>query len=126
MKRLILFIFLSSQTLGLFAQTEATSFNVGGLKVILRPTVKEVISVRMFYRGGVSNYSAADAGIEDLALSATTECGTKKYTKNAYKDLQDQYGIEIGGSSGYDFGTISMNCISKYFDQGWDLLTEAI
>lgn len=125
MKRFILNVFLLFLCADLFAQT-ATSFNVGGLKVILRPTVKEVISVRMFYRGGVSNYTADQAGIEDLALSATTECGTKKYNKNAFKDLQDQYGIEIGGSSGYDFGTVSMSCISKYFDQGWDLLTEAI
>jgi zinc protease len=124
MKRLIFFILFLSVTASIFAQT--TSFNVAGIKVIFRPTVKEVINVRMFYRGGVSNYTAAQAGIEDLALSATTECGTKKYNKNAYKDFQDQYGIEIGGSSGYDFGTISMNCISKYFDQGWDLLSEAI
>jgi len=126
MKRLLSSIFCLFITAALFAQSATTSFDVGGLKVILRPTVKEIISVRMFYRGGVNNYDASQAGIEDLALSATTECGTKKYNKNAYKDLQDQYGIEIGGSSGYDFGTISMNCISKYFDQGWDLLSEAI
>jgi zinc protease len=125
MKHIILYLFFSSLTIGIFAQT-ITSFDVAGIKVIFKPTVKEIISVRMFYRGGVNNYTASEAGIEDLALSATTECGTKKYNKNAYKDMQDQYGIEIGGSSGYDFGTISMHCISKYFNQGWDLFTEAV
>jgi zinc protease len=126
MKRLILYILLSTLTVTVFAQSPTTSFDVAGIKVILKPTVKEIISVRMFYRGGVNNYSAANAGIEDMALVAATECGTKKYNKNAFKDLQDQYGIEIGGSSVYDFGTISMNCISKYFNQGWDLFAESI
>ncbi|HCN83933.1 MAG TPA: hypothetical protein DIT07_10000 [Sphingobacteriaceae bacterium] len=126
MKRLILYILFSSLTVSVFAQSTTTSFDVAGIKVILKPTVKEIVSMRMFYRGGVSNYSAANAGIEDMALVAATECGTKKYNKNAFKDLQDQYGIEIGGSSVYDFGTISMNCISKYFNQGWDLFAESI
>lgn len=34
--------------------------------------------------------------------------------------------MEVTGSSGYDHGAISMNCISKYFNEGWDLFAEAV
>ncbi|WP_448697309.1 M16 family metallopeptidase [Mucilaginibacter sp. AW1-3] len=127
MKRLILtatLLFTGSITL--LAQQHTTSFDVEGIKVIFKPTVKDVISVRMYFRGGVSNYTAEQAGIEQLAIGGTTECGTKKYEANQFKDYADQYGIEIGGSADYDFSDINMICVSKYFNQGWDLFTEAV
>lgn len=108
------------------AQTKAISFNVKGLKVILRPTQKETISMSMYFRGGVVNYSAEQAGIENLALAAAASCGTKKYSVHDYKELADEYGISISGSSTTDYGTMRMSCISKYFDQGWKLFSDAI
>jgi predicted Zn-dependent peptidase len=126
MKRITINIFFLFITLGALAQTKATSFTVAGIKVIMKPTQKEVINVSMYYRGGVANYSADKAGIENLALEAATECGTKKYTKDAFKDREDSYGVEVEGASGYDSGNISMNCISRFFNQGWDLFAEAV
>src|SRR5215217_982163 len=108
------------------AQSTAIAFDVNGLKVILRPTQKETFSVSMFFRGGVMNYSPGQAGIEDLALAAAASCGTKNYSVDDYKELADEYGIGIGGSSSVDYGTISMSCISKYFDQGWKLFSDAV
>ncbi len=119
----ILFLFI---TLNALAQSKASSFDVAGIKVIMKPTQKEVISVSMYYRGGVANYQADKAGIENLALEAATECGTKKYNKDAFKDREDAYGVEVVGSSGFDSGTISMNCISRFFDQGWELFAQAV
>lgn len=126
LKFFLLYILFTSISIGAFAQSATTSFDVDGIKVIFKPTVKEIVNVSMFYRGGVSNYAADKAGIEDLALEATTECGTKKYNKNAFKDMQDKYGIEIGGSSGYDYGHIRFQAITKYFNEGWDLFSEAV
>lgn len=126
MKRIAVHIFFLFITLGALAQSRATSFDVAGIKVIMKPTQKEIISVSMYYRGGVSNYPASMAGIENLALAAATECGTKKFNKDAFKDREDAFGVEVSGSSGYDNGAISMNCISRFFDQGWDLFTEAV
>ncbi len=108
------------------AQTPTTSFNVDGIQVIFKPTVKEIINVSMYFRGGVTNYSSQKAGIENFALMAATECGTKLYSKNAFKNIQDEYGIAISGSSTYDYGTIELNCIAKYLNQGWKLFDEAI
>ena len=126
MKRIHLNIFFLFISVNLFGQSTATSFEVAGIKVILKPTVKEVIDVNMYFRGGVTNYPAAKAGLENLALAATTEAGTKKYNANAFKDRADTYGIDIGGSSGYDNGMISMTCISRFFNEGWDLFAEAV
>lgn len=115
-----------AQTTESVSTLTTTSFEVNGLKVIFKPTVKEVISVRMYYRGGNTNYSAGQAGIENFALKATTECGVKKYDANTFKDMADNYNINIGGSSTYDYGNISLNCVAKYFDLGWDLFSRAV
>jgi predicted Zn-dependent peptidase len=108
------------------AQTKAISFNVNGLKVILKSTQKETVSMSMFFRGGVMNYDAGRAGIENLALASAATCGTKNYSVVDYQELADEYGITISGSSTTDYGTISMDCISKYLDQGWKLFSDAV
>jgi zinc protease len=43
-----------------------------------------------------------------------------------HKKISDYYGIDIGIGAEYDYGDIDVDCISKYFDKAWDLLTEAV
>ncbi len=127
MKRFLLTVFSILAAFNtMFAQSPTTSFDVAGIKVIYRPTLKDIISVRMYFRGGVTNYTPEKAGIEQLAIGAATECGTKKYDANLFKDIADQYGIEIGGGAEYDYANIDMVCISKYINQGWGLFAEAV
>jgi len=126
MKQYILTLAFALFFLGAKSQTKAISFDVNGLKVILRPTQKETVSMSMFFRGGVMNYQPEQAGIENLALMAASSCGTKNYSVDDYKELADEYGIKIGGSSKTDYGIVSMECISKYFDQGWKLFSDAV
>ncbi len=108
-----------------FAQN-AEKFVVDGITVIMKPTVKDIINVSVYYKGGVTNYPAEKAGIENLALSGTTECGAGNYSTDAFKDKADKYGIFVSGNSTLDYGMISLNCISKYFNEGWDLLSSAV
>ncbi|MEO6520910.1 MAG: pitrilysin family protein [Mucilaginibacter sp.] len=119
---IVLFAVLTS----IQAQSETTSFDVGGIKVIFKPTQKNVINIRVYFRGGVTNYSSDKAGIEDLALEATTQCGTQKYSANAFRDTCEKYGVLMYGNSSYDYGYIQVNCISKYFNKSWDLFTQAL
>ncbi|PSR52514.1 hypothetical protein AHMF7605_02730 [Adhaeribacter arboris] len=121
---LILFISLLSFTAG--AQSATTTFTVNGLKVIFKPTQKETISVRMFYRGGVTNFSLAQAGLENLTLAAATTGGTQKYKEETFRDMADEYGIDISGYSEYDYGTINLDCVADYFNEGWNLWSQAI
>lgn len=108
------------------AQDNVTEMNIHGLKVIFKPSAKQSVSAYMFFKGGTANYTAQQQGIESLALSAATECGTQKYAKDTFKDLADKYGIDVTGDSGYDYGYINMNCVKPYFNEGWDLFAEAI
>lgn len=127
MKRVFLtLIFTIFCFTAILAQSETTSFDVNGIKVIFKPTVKNMVSVRIYFRGGVSNYTAQQAGIERLTLGAVIGCGTTKHTANEFKDIADYYDIDFGNTAEYDFSGVEMSCISKYFDQGWNLLAEAI
>jgi len=126
MNKIFLTLFFICGSLSVMAQSETTSFEVDGIKVIFKPTLKDIINVRMFYRGGVTNYPASQAGIEKFTLEATTECGTKKYSGNVYRDRADIYGVDVASEGEYDYGNIQMQCITKYFNQGWDLFTESV
>lgn len=104
---------------------KAQRFVVNDIPVFLKPTVKDIVNVNVYFLGGVTNYGADKAGIEDLALAGTAQCGTKKYTKDAFQNMADKFGIAISGNSSRDYGVITLNCIKKYFDEGWDLLSSA-
>ena len=108
------------------AQNNTNEFSVNGLKVILRQTQKETLVMSMYFRGGSSNYTAANAGIESLALSGIIECGTEKYPASVFNDLTDEYGLHLGGDAGNDFGVVKLGCISRYKDEAWKLFASAI
>ena len=50
-------------------EDKAREFTINGLKVILKPSIKEIISVRFFIKGGTANYAKEQEGIESLALA---------------------------------------------------------
>jgi predicted Zn-dependent peptidase len=109
-----------------FSQTNTIEFMAGGLKVILRQTQKETLVMSMYFRGGSTNYTATNAGIESLALSGAIECGTNKYPANDFNDQVDEYGLHMGGIATNDYGVIKLSCISRYKDEGWKLFSSAI
>ncbi|HTK22315.1 MAG TPA: pitrilysin family protein [Mucilaginibacter sp.] len=108
------------------AQSETQSFDVDGIKVIFKPTSKNVINIRLYFRGGVTNYMANKAGIENLALQSVVRCGSEKYSVKAVKDTTDNYDILLSGAAALDYGYVQLNCISKYFNQGWAVFSDAI
>ena len=120
------FLFFFIGFANLKAQSPTQSFNANGIKVIFKPTLKNVINIRIYFRGGVTNYQANQAGIERLTLDATTKCGTSKYNALAFRDSSDKYGILTYGTSTFDYGYIQLNCISKYLEQGWNLFSDAV
>ena len=128
MKNFILIIStLTTLTLSAGAQVAPTnSFDVEGIKVIFKPTVKQIIHVSIYFRGGVGNYPAKKAGIEDLALRGTLDCGTGKFAMGVFKSKAEEIGAQLNGGAGLDNGSISLNCVAKYFDAGWDLLAAAV
>lgn len=108
-----------------FAQN-TVEFTAGGLKVILHRTQKETLVMNMYFRGGSSNYSQANAGIESLALSGIIECGTGKFPAGDFNDQTDEYGLHLGGDATNDYGVVKLSCISRYKDEAWKLFSSAI
>jgi predicted Zn-dependent peptidase len=109
-----------------YPQSNTVEFTAGGLKVILRQTQKETLVMSMYFRGGSSNYSTANAGIESLALSGALECGNSKYPANDFNDQTDEYGLHLGGIAKNDYGVMKLSCISRYTNEAWKLFSSAI
>jgi zinc protease len=108
------------------AQVTTTEFFVNGLKVIQKTSVKETISIRFFVKGGSTNYPLEKQGVENLAFKLAMEGGTKSKNKQAFAASSERIGATFAGSSGADFGTLSMTCLKIYWNDSWDLFTDAI
>src|SRR6476620_12524566 len=95
-------------------------------KVIVVPSGNEIVQVDLVLKGGVQNYTANKAGIESLAMTALTECGTQKDDKNSFKDKLDKVSAQMGGNTGMDYASFRMNCIKSDFDAVWPLYVDAM
>jgi zinc protease len=123
----ILFILLLTTPLSLLAQMgKAYDMNVNGVKVIVQPSGNEILVVQTIIKGGVQNYPANKAGIENLAMRALTECGTMKDDKNSFKDKLDKVSAQVNGYSDMDYASFSLNCIRSDFETVWPLYVDAI
>jgi zinc protease len=115
-------LFLSAES----QNKPAYDMTVNGVKVIVQPSGNEIVEIITVFKGGVQNYPAEKAGIESLAITALTECGTKNDSKNSFKDKLDKVSAEMGGSAGMDYSSVTLNCIKSDFDQVWPLYVDAI
>jgi zinc protease len=105
---------------------DAYEMLVDGVKVIVQPSNNEIVEIQTVIKGGVQNYPAAKAGIESLAISALTECGTQKDDKNVFKNKLDKVSAQVYGYTGMDYASFNMNCIKSDFETVWPLYTDAL
>jgi zinc protease len=123
----ILLLLTAALPLGLAAQMgEPYELTVSGVKVIVQPSGNEIAVIKTIIKGGVQNYTADKQGIENLAMSALTECGTMKDDKNAFKDKLDKVSTQVYGNAGMDFSSFTMNCIKTDLDKVWQLYIDAL
>lgn len=100
--------------------------NVDGLKVIFRHTPKEVISVRLYIKGGTANYAKDKEGIENLSFAIAMNGGTKKMDKVAFNDAAEKIGTSFSSMSTLDYGNLSMTCLKPYWNESWNLFADAV
>jgi predicted Zn-dependent peptidase len=105
---------------------KAYELTINGVKVIVQPSGNEILEIQTIIKGGVQNYPANKAGIESLALTALTECGTLKDDKNSFKDKLDKVSAEMGGFTNMDYASFRMNCIKSDFEVVWPLYIDAM
>jgi zinc protease len=126
-KKLIGALFLAALFLSAKSQNKpAYDMTVNGVKVVVQPSGNEIVEIITVFKGGVQNYPADKAGIESLAITALSECGTKNDSKNSFKDKLDKISAEVGGSAGMDYSSVTLNCIKSDLDQAWPLYVDAI
>ncbi|HTE45647.1 MAG TPA: hypothetical protein VK636_10420, partial [Gemmatimonadaceae bacterium] len=76
--------------------TATTTFEVNGLKVILRRnTANDVVAANVYLLGGTQQLSPATQGIEALVLQSA-ERGTKKFPREATRRVVARLGSVIG------------------------------
>ena len=107
-------------------QKEPYEMMVNGVKVIVQPSGNDIFVLQTILKGGVQNYPADKAGIESLAMSALTECGTTKDDKNSFKNKLDKVNAQVYGNAGMDYSSFVMNCIKSDFDAVWPLYADAL
>ena len=130
MKKLIQyisFIIVASIPLSMAAQNnQPYEMMVNGVKVIVQPGGNDIVVIQTAIKGGVQNYDAGKAGIENMAINALTECGTEKDDKNTFKNKVDKVSAQISGFSGMDYSSFTLNCIKSDFETVWPLYTAAL
>ena len=108
------------------AKSQTTEFEINGLKVIYKHVPKEILSVRFFINGGTANYSLEKQGIENFTYNLAVTGGTATKDKIAFTTALEQIGTNIGAGATFDYGQFNMRCINKYWDESWELFTDAI
>lgn len=108
------------------AQQKAYEMMVEGVKVIVQPSGNDIVEIQTVIKGGVQNYPATKMGIESMAMSALTECGTLKHDKNDFKNQLEKVSASVYGYNNKNFAVVKLNCIKGDFEAAWPLYVEAV
>src|SRR5688572_22464158 len=119
-------LFLSGTSFVGIEDGAVKEFTVGGIKVIFKSSTKDIMSARLFIRGGTANYSKADEGIEALALAVATEGGTKSLSMTEYGTALENIGASVSYATSQDYSSINLSCIKTYWEDSWKLFADAI
>ena len=121
-----LIAFCSWAIVSIAQKKEAYEMTINGVKVIVQPSNNDIVEIETIIKGGVQNYPENKQGIESLAMTALTECGTANDDKNSFKNKLDKVSAQLNGTSGMDFSTFNLNCIKGDFDVVWPLYVDAL
>ena len=108
------------------ANSGIQEFEVNGITVILKESKKQVISSKLFFKGGTENYGPEVQGVELLALRMLAEASPADMSKDEFNTALESTGTSIFGNAEYDFGTLSLTCIDTYWNDAWRLFAAAV
>src|SRR5688500_19397701 len=88
---LLSFATVDAQTSG----SNVTEFDINGMKVLIkRRPGTPTVAAGLFFRGGVANTTAENAGIENFTLSSAVE-GSKSYPRQRLRKETTKMGTAI-------------------------------
>ena len=106
------------------AAAQVTEFDVNGLKVLVKRREGSLTaSAGLFIRGGSTNLTVDNAGIEEFMLLAATEASANFPRARMRKELS-RMGTVISGSASYDYSVLSLTCTRSNFDRSWEIFTD--
>lgn len=126
MKKILTGFFCLCAAAALAQQEKPYDMMVNGMKVIVVPSGNDIVLVDLVVKGGVQNYPATKAGIEQMAVTGLVECGTAKDTKNSFKNKLDAVDAKVYSYTDMDVSHISLNCIKEDFETVWPLYVDAL
>lgn len=104
--------------------TAVTEFDVNGMKVLIkRRPGTPTVAAGLFFRGGVRNQTAANAGIENFTLDVATEA-SRSYPRARLRKETSSIGTVITSGASYDYSALSLISTKTNFDKSWDIFTD--
>ncbi len=107
------------------SEGDVTVAFVHGMEVLVKRTPgAEFVAGQLYIRGGTRNWTADNAGIEDLALSVATTGGTQSLPKAPYSRKLASLGATIGADVGNDYSSIDAKVPLKAWDDLFPILVD--
>jgi zinc protease len=104
---------------------DVTTATVAGIQVLVkRVPGAQFAAGQLYVRGGTRNWTAANAGIEQLAFSAATTGGTRSLDKTAYSRKLASLGADLQADVRNDFSGLSLSVPLVAWDEAFALLAE--
>lgn len=98
---------------------------VDGIHVLIkRAPGAETAATRLYILGGATNWGAADAGIEALAIETAITGGTESLAKDAFDARLDELGSTIAGGTNDSFSLIEAWCLTPAWADTFALLAD--
>ncbi|MGE3466488.1 MAG: M16 family metallopeptidase [Pyrinomonadaceae bacterium] len=106
------------------AAGQISEFDVNGLKVLIkRRPGTPTVSAGLFFRGGVRNVTAENAGIESFVLRVAGE-GSKNFPRQRLRTETSRIGTVISSGASYDYSVLALSSTKLNFDASWEMFTD--
>ncbi|MGI9043175.1 MAG: M16 family metallopeptidase [Gemmatimonadaceae bacterium] len=113
-------------SIALALSTMTTSFDVGGIRVILRQSAaNNVVAANLYLLGGSRQITSANAGIEPLLLEISDR-GTRKYPRATLRRKMSLLGSEITTSPADDWTMFGIRTSREVFDSTWAIFADRV
>lgn len=101
-----------------------SEFDVNGLKVLIkRREGSQTVVAGLFIKGGTQNITAANAGIEDLMLDASSEA-SMNFPRERLRVELARLGTNISSGVNFDYSALTLGATRRNFDRSWEIFTD--
>jgi zinc protease len=106
--------------------TTTTSFDVGGIRVILRQSdANNVVAANLYLLGGSRQVTRANAGIEGLLLEVSDR-GSRKYPRAELRRKMSLLGSVITAAPADDWTMFGIRTSREVFDSTWAIFADRV